>query len=170
MCHAEGPTQSITNCAMMTIANPKFSTIFRQYQDSDFIDEEEVEDAEDLDADFSPALRQEYSPSMVCTVLRNRTIQKVPHDGYSSPDTSSCKKKDPTVVLGLSRDFFELTKDILTRPQGKEEREELDKLYDHIEACMDRRAIRNEETEHRRNPSLLSRLRACLDGDSSSKE
>ncbi|KAG0240836.1 hypothetical protein BG011_003601, partial [Mortierella polycephala] len=52
MCHSEGPSEAIHATAMRTIAKEKFKDVFRQLNEIEFIDEDELEELDDLDLNF----------------------------------------------------------------------------------------------------------------------
>ncbi|KAF9993462.1 hypothetical protein BGZ79_001838 [Entomortierella chlamydospora] len=72
MCSSDGPSESILASVMAVIKDRKYRDYFKQPKESDFIDEEEVDDDGDLGPDYVAPHRESHwkvlKPLLSCNV------------------------------------------------------------------------------------------------------
>ncbi|KAI7821683.1 hypothetical protein BC939DRAFT_504212 [Gamsiella multidivaricata] len=136
MCDGDGLSESIHEAAMSVINSEEFRHVFNQHQESDFIEEDEIDDDDDdLDDDY--VIPPKRKVNRILFTLRSRDVTRI--EECSSSDASPQKKR-PSDMSAIWRTINEATSMFRGRhdPVSIESMRVLSHLASDAETALDR--------------------------------
>ncbi|KAF9093232.1 hypothetical protein BGX27_001644 [Mortierella sp. AM989] len=135
MCDCEGPSEMIFSSVMSIVKNENYSEFFTELKETNFIDEEEADDDEDLDPDYNVPRRQ--LDWKLLKVLRSRSVTAL--EEYYSMEPSP-KKMTPNERYRIWDDVRKLL-----NKATPNELKLLDNLLDMAAAVVDHIRLKRDE-------------------------